>query len=91
MSIGNLHKKIIKFSPEKGLTKYSRYAIIKIQKKERQTPWERNLIDRMIRIYGFEHPIVIQFAELCERMADTEYNNKALMTLVEVHEKNPAF
>lgn len=46
-----------------------------------------NLIDRMIRIYGFEHPIVIQFAELCERMADTEYNNKALITLVEVHEK----
>lgn len=50
-----------------------------------------NLIDRMVRIYGFNHSIVIQFAELCERMADTEYNNKALITLVEVHEKNPVF
>lgn len=50
-----------------------------------------NLIDRMIRIYGFEHPIVIQFAELCEHMPDTEYNNKALMILVKVHEENPAY
>lgn len=50
-----------------------------------------NLIDRMIRIYGFEHPIVIQFAELCERMAHTEANDKALMMLVESHEENPAF
>lgn len=49
------------------------------------------LIDRMIRIYGFEHSIVIQFAELCERMADTEYNNKALIALVKAHEKNPVF
>ena len=49
------------------------------------------LIDRMIRIYGFEHPIVIQFIELCERMTDTEYNNKALMTLVKAHEENLAF
>lgn len=50
-----------------------------------------NLIDRMIRIYGFEHPIVIQFAELCERMEHAEANDKALMTLVEAHEENPAF
>lgn len=50
-----------------------------------------NLIDRMIRIYGFEHPIVIQFVELCERMEDTEANNNALMTLVETHEEDPAF
>ncbi len=50
-----------------------------------------NLIDRMIRIYGFEHPLVIQFAELCERMADTEYNNNALVLLVEAHEEYPVF
>lgn len=50
-----------------------------------------NLIDRMIRIYGFEHPIVIQFAELCECMAHTEANDKALMTLVKAHEENPVF
>lgn len=52
---------------------------------------KENLIDRMIRIYGFEHPIVIQFAELCERMAHTEANDKALMMLVEAHEEYPAF
>lgn len=50
-----------------------------------------NLIDRMIRIYGFEHPLVIQFAELCERMEDTEANDKALMMLVKAHEENPVF
>lgn len=50
-----------------------------------------NLIDRMIRIYGFEHPLVIQFAELCGRMADTEYNNNALKLLVEAHEEYPVF
>lgn len=50
-----------------------------------------NLIDHMIRIYGFEHPIVIQFAELCERMENTEANDKALMMLVESHEENPVF
>lgn len=25
------------------------------------------LIDRMIHIYGFEHPLVIRFVERCER------------------------
>lgn len=50
-----------------------------------------NLVDCMIRIYGFEHPLVIQFAELCERMADTEYNNNALVLLVEAHEEYPVF
>lgn len=60
--------------------------------KEREVDTMReNLIDRMIRIYGFEHTIVIQFAELCERMAYTEANNNALMTLVEAHEENPVF
>lgn len=50
-----------------------------------------NLIDRMIRIYGFEHPLVIQFAELCEDMAHTEANDKALMMLVEAREEYPVF
>ena len=60
--------------------------------KEREVDTMReNLIDRMIRIYGFEHPIVIQFAELCERMENTEANDKALMMLVKAHEKNPVF
>ena len=44
------------------------------------------LIDRMIRIYGFENPNVIAFAKLCESdwMPD-----KALVTFVECHEEYP--
>ena len=48
-----------------------------------------NLLDRMIRIYGFENDIVIQFAELCERYADNAINDKMLTILVEAHEASP--
>ena len=48
-----------------------------------------NLLDRMIRIYGFENDIVIQFAELCERYADNTINDKMLTILVEAHEASP--
>ena len=48
-----------------------------------------NLLDRMIRIYGFENDIVIQFAELCERYADNAINDKMLTVLVEAHEASP--
>ena len=47
------------------------------------------LIDRMIRIYGFEHDLVIQFAELCERCTNCTINDKMLTILVEAHEANP--
>lgn len=47
------------------------------------------LIDRMIRIYGFEHALVIQFAELCERCTNGATNDKKLTILVEAHEANP--
>ena len=49
----------------------------------------KNLIDRMIRIYGFEHPAVIHFTELCERLEDTEINDIILRLAVEAHEKFP--
>ena len=49
----------------------------------------KNLIDRMIKIYGFEHPIVIRFADLCERLEDTEINDTILRLAVEAHEKFP--
>ena len=48
-----------------------------------------NLIDRMIKIYGFEHPAVIHFTELCERLEDTEINDTLLRLAVEAHEKFP--
>ena len=47
------------------------------------------LLDRMIRIYGFEHEIVIEFARMCEEWLSTENNDKALETLVKCHEENP--
>lgn len=47
------------------------------------------LIDRMIRLYGFEHEIVIYFASLCEKFDATEDNDKMLTVLVEAHEANP--
>ena len=49
----------------------------------------KNLIDRMIKIYGFEHPSVIWFADLCERWKDTKENDKVLRIIVESHEEFP--
>ena len=49
----------------------------------------KNLIDRMVRIYGFEHPSVIWFADLCERWKDTKENDKVLRIIVESHEEFP--
>lgn len=40
------------------------------------------LLTRMIHLYGFEHPAVIQFAELIER----GISNETLQTIVESHE-----
>lgn len=48
-----------------------------------------NLLDRMIRIYGFENDLVVQFAELCERYANNAINDKMLTVLVETHEASP--
>ena len=44
------------------------------------------LITRMIRIYGFENPIVIDFCRMCEMEC---YSDKALTTTVECHEMYP--
>ena len=44
------------------------------------------LIDRMIHIYGFEHELVITFAELCE---STWIPDDALTAMVESHERYP--
>ena len=49
----------------------------------------KSLIDRMVKIYGFEHPAVIHFTELCECLEDTEINDTILRLAVEAHEKFP--
>ena len=49
------------------------------------------LVDRMIRLYGFESPITIDFCWMCEEWADTEANDNALATLVKCHEEAPQY
>ena len=47
---------------------------------------KEKLIDRMVRIYGFENPIVIEFCRMCERGVIIE---DLLELIVEAHEKCP--
>lgn len=47
------------------------------------------LIDRMIRLYGFEDEIVIMFINFCESYEDNDLHDKMLTVLVEAHEAMP--
>lgn len=51
--------------------------------------YRENLIDRMIRIYGFEHKITQAFANICETYPPTEIFDNTLKALVEAHEEHP--
>lgn len=44
------------------------------------------LLDRMIRLYGFEHEAVIAFAELIE---NDIFTDEILETIVKAHEAHP--
>ena len=44
------------------------------------------LLDRMIRIYGFEHELVIEFAGMIE---NPRFETRHLETLVKCHEAHP--
>ena len=44
------------------------------------------LLDRMIRIYGFEHELVIEFAGMIENL---RFETRHLETLVKCHEAHP--
>ena len=70
-------------------TEPNRAAAVKRTKGKSMNTMRENLIDRMIRIYGFEHPSVIWFADLCERWKDTKDNDKVLRIIVESHEEFP--
>lgn len=50
------------------------------------TIFDKRLIDRMIRIYGFENPIVIDFCKIVET-----FDYKTLETIVKAHEEYPVF
>ena len=48
------------------------------------------LIDRMIKIYGFEHEIVVAFYDVCKAFPNTEAYDRTLRVIVECHEEYPA-
>ena len=70
-------------------TEPNRAAAVKRTKGKTMNTMRKNLIDRMIRIYGFEHPAVIHFTEQCERMEDNAIYDTILRLAVEAHEKFP--
>lgn len=47
------------------------------------------LLDRMIRLYGFENEKVINFANLCEKYADSKEWDDTLWVIVRSHEDFP--
>ena len=48
--------------------------------------YRESLIDRMIDLYGYENPIVIKFAQLCENCAQAEVCDTYLRIVVESYE-----
>ena len=53
--------------------------------------FRKSLIDRMIKIYGYEHRYVIQFAKMCEKYPFNKKFDETLELLVKSHEKSPIF
>lgn len=51
--------------------------------------YRKQLVDRMIRIYGYENEIVIKFCEVCERNPDDAEWDRVCELLVSSHEKSP--
>ena len=51
--------------------------------------YREELMNRMIRIYGFESSITIEFCKLVESLEENKWNDKVLTILVESHEADP--
>lgn len=49
------------------------------------------MLTKIIHLYGFEHPVTIQFAQMCETMEDNDWNNQTLEILVKSHQANPVY
>ena len=49
------------------------------------------LMNRMIRLYGFESPITIDFCRLCEEWPNAEAYDRALARLVKGHKEAPLY
>ena len=46
------------------------------------------LLDRMIRIYGFENPITIEFAQMIEK---PQFKTQFLTEIVKIHKTHPQY
>ena len=67
------------------LTTFFQCSIINLSKERKeQTMTKESLLDRMIRIYGFEHEEVVEFAEIMDNM-----DVQTLETIVKCHETFP--
>ena len=53
--------------------------------------FRNDLLPRLIRIYGFEHIFVVQFAEMCEGYVNYPQWDKILEMLVKQHELKPQY
>lgn len=47
------------------------------------------LLSRMIKLYGYEHEVVVGFANYCESWEDNDWNDTVLEILVMSHEADP--
>lgn len=50
------------------------------------TNFRNDLLTRIIHIYGFENPITISFADMCEKYPNNLVSDEMLERLVEMHE-----
>lgn len=53
------------------------------------TDFRNRLIDRMVRVYGLEHPVVFVFTKWCEEWEENWWNDKILAALVASNEADP--
>lgn len=53
------------------------------------TNFRNRLINRMVRVYGLEHPVVFVFTKWCEEWEENGWNDKILAALVASHEDSP--
>lgn len=51
--------------------------------------YREQLVDRMIRIYGYENEIVIKFCEICKKDPDNAELDKMCELFVSSHEQFP--
>lgn len=53
------------------------------------TDFRKSLVDRLIKVYGFEHPVVKNICNLCEVWEVDTLHDKILEGVVIAHEQNP--